>query len=216
MEAGVAKKIENFFGRYPVMTFDKGQILIMPGDDPKHIYHLTEGHVRVYDVSYGGDEIVVNVFKPPAFFPMSWPVAQVPNRYFFETGEKTKAYLAPPQDVLEFVKDNPDVLLDLLARLYSGAEGLTRRMAHLMGGSARSRLLFELIIECHRFGKRQKNGSYNISLSESELGARSGLSRETVNRGINELKKLNLLSVKHSGIILNDINALESRLGTDL
>ena len=51
---------------------------------------------------------------------------------------------------------------------------MQRRMAHLMGGTARSRLLFELINEAKRFGGRDKTGSYVLKMSESELGARSG------------------------------------------
>jgi CRP-like cAMP-binding protein len=148
MTLPVTKKVEQFFSRYPLKQYDKGEILILADEDPKYIYNLVEGHVREYDISYRGDEIVVNVFKPPAFFPMSWPIAKTPNRYFFEAAEKVKARLAPPEEVFDFIKNNADVTLDLLARLYIGVDGMRRRMAHLMGGSAKSRLLFELIIEC--------------------------------------------------------------------
>jgi CRP-like cAMP-binding protein len=124
--------------------------------------------------------------------------------------------LAPPEEVFDFIKNNADVTLDLLARLYIGVDGMRRRMAHLMGGSAKSRLLFELIIECRRFGKQQKNGSYLVMLNETEIGTRAGLSRETVSRGMKELKKLKLISINRAGIALKDLDALELRLGADL
>lgn len=216
MPSQVAKKTENFFSQYPLKQFDKGEMLLLADENPKYIYRLVEGHVREYDISYRGDEIVVNVFKPPAFFPMSWPIAKTPNRYFFEAGEKVKAHLAPPDEVLDFVRANPDVLLDLITRLYRGVDGVQRRMAHLMGGSANSRLLFELIIECRRFGKAQKDGSFLIKINETEIGTRAGLSRETISRGMKELKKLNLITVDHQGILLKDLDALEQKLGTNL
>lgn len=216
MDPQVAKKVAAFFGDYPLKEFSKGEVMILADEDPKYVYHLVEGHVREYDISYRGDQIVVNVFKPPAFFPMSWTLANVPNRYFFEAGETVKAHLAPVEDVYNFVKSDPDVAIDLLIRLYTGIEGLQRRMAHLMGGSAKSRLLFELIIECRRFGKQRANGAYVITISESEIGARAGLSRETVSRGLNELKKMDLISVGRQGIVLRDLDALERKLGPDL
>lgn len=216
MDPQVAKKVAAFFGDYPLKEFSKGEVMILADEDPKYVYHLVEGHVREYDISYRGDQIVVNVFKPPAFFPMSWTLANVPNRYFFEAGETVKAHLAPVEDVYNFVKSDPDVAIDLLIRLYTGIEGLQRRMAHLMGGSAKSRLLFELIIECRRFGKQRANGAYVITISESEIGARAGLSRETVSRGLNELKKMDLISVVRQGIVLRDLGALEQKLGPDL
>jgi CRP/FNR family transcriptional regulator len=216
MDPQVAEKVAAFFGDYPLKEFSKGEVMILADENPKYVYHLVEGHVREYDISYRGDQIVVNVFKPPAFFPMSWTLAKVPNRYFFEAGEKVKAHLAPVEDVYDFVKSDPDVANDLLVRLYTGIEGLQRRMAHLMGGSAKSRLLFELILECRRFGARRKDGSYIITISESEIGARAGLSRETVSRSLNELKRQNLISVSRPGIILKDLDALEIKLGADL
>jgi CRP/FNR family transcriptional regulator len=216
MNPKVAEKVGEFFGKYPLKRYDKGEVMILADENPAHIYYLIEGHVREYDISYRGDQIVVNVFKPISFFPMSWALAKVPNRYFFEAGTEVKAHLVPTQDAYEFVKSNPDVAIDLLTRLYSGVEGLQRRMAHLMGGSAESRLLFELILECRRFGKQQKDGSIFIKINESEIGARAGLSRETVSRGMNELKKSNLITVEHGGIVLKDLDVLEQKLGSDL
>lgn len=123
---------------------------------------------------------------------------------------------APPNEVFAFVKANPDVMLDLLARLYSGVDGMRRRMAHLMGGSAKSRLLYGLIVECRRFGKRAKDGSYLIKMNEAEIGARAGLSRETVSREIHQLKSDGLISVNRRGILIKNIDTLDKRLGQDL
>jgi len=142
MPSQVANKIERFFSNYPLKHYRKGELLILADEDPKHIFHLTTGQVREYDISEKGDEIVVNVFKPPAFFPMSWAINKTPNRYFFEAAADVTARLAPPDEALAFLKTNPDVMFDLLSRLYIGSNGLLRRMAHLMGGSARSRLIF--------------------------------------------------------------------------
>ena len=215
-EAKAGDKVRQFFSKYPIKTYNKGEVLILADENPQKISYIVSGHVRQYDISYRGDEVVVNVFKPEAFFPMSWAIAKTPNRYFFEAGENLKVHEAPPNEALKFLKENPDVALDLLTRLYRGVDGLTRRMAHLMGGSAKSRLLFEIIIECRRFGKKTTGQSYVIDMSESELGARSGLARETVSREIKSLKKLSLIDINRQGIIIKDINALENKLGPNL
>lgn len=216
MSRQVARKINEFFAKYPVKDYGKGEVLLLADEDPKFVFLLLEGNVREYDISPRGDEIVVNVFKPLSFFPMSWPIVRTPNRYFFEAAGKVTVRQAPPEDVLKFIKSNPDIMLDLLTRLYVGVEGLRRRMAHLMGGSAKSRLLFELITECRRFGQQSENGASIVKISEAELGARAGLSRETVSRELHELKKLNLISITRLGIVLNDLDALEKRLGSEL
>ena len=151
----------------------------------------------------------MNVFKPPAFFPMSWAINNSPNKYFYKAETDTELHIVPTGDALIFIKDNPDVMLDLLSRLYKGMDGLLGRMVHLMSGSAKSRLLYELVIESRRFGKKNADGSIQLSVSEGDLAGRTGLSRETVSREIHKLKNQDLVSLKHSGIIVKDIAAIE-------
>lgn len=216
MDAQVSTKIDQFFGKYPKRSYPKGQILVFADESPEHIYHLITGKVRKYDVSYRGDEVIVNVFKPPAFFPMSWAINHTKNKYFYKTEEQSELHVVPADDTLEFLKANPDVMLDLLSRLYSGMDGLLGRVVHLMSGSARSRLLYELIIECRRFGKKQEDGSYFLSTSESDIAARSGLSRETVGREIHKLKEKNLIGIERSGIIVKDLAEVQRLHGSEI
>lgn len=216
MTSEVSQKIEDFFSKYETRRFDAGQVLIYAGDSPAGIFNLVSGHVRQYDISPNGEEVVVNVFKPPAFFPMSWAINDTPNKWFYETGSKVALRQAPVGEAIKFLKDNPDVLFDLLSRLYSGTEGLQRRMAHLMAGSARSRVFFELIIAGRRFGKPQKDGVIFVNIRENELARRSGLSRETVSRELQKIKKMKLISMDHSGLLIKNLDKLEEELGDGL
>ena len=216
MTSDVAQKINDFFASYRLQYFKKRHILIYAGNEPPGIFYLISGQVREYDISDSGDEIVVNIFKPPAFFPMSWAINKTPNQYFFETTSPVSLKQAPADEALAFLKTNLDVVFDLLSRLYSGTDGILRRMAHLMGGSAYSRVLFELIIECRRFGKRQLSGTYIIDLHERELADRMGLSRESVSREIAKIKKLGLIEVSRKGLLIKNLTKLDKELGGGL
>ncbi len=211
----VAHKIETFFAEYPQRHYRKGQILIHAHDDPTHIFHLLEGKVKQYDISYRGDEVVLNEFKPPAFFPMSHAINRTPNVYFFEAETDVELQLAPIDETIAFLKTNPDVLYDLLSRVYKGTDGLLGRLAHLMAGSARSRVLYELLIECRRFGEPRDKGMV-VSLTESDLGARAGLARETVSREIAKLKDKGLISVIKNEIWVNDVERLAASISNEL
>lgn len=216
MDSVIGQKIAKHFGKYPLRSYPKGQILVFAGEDPEHIFYLIKGKVRQYDVSYRGDEVVVNVFMPPAFFPMSWAINKTPNKYFFKTETDTELRVIPPEDALEFIKSNPDVMLDLLSRLYRGIDGLMGRMVHLMSGTANSRLIYELIIECRRSKKADEHASYNLTTNESGMAARSGLSRETISREMHKLKAEGLVRVTNKGIVVKDLAKLEQKLGTEI
>lgn len=216
MDTDVADKVYRHFSQYPKRTYPKGQILVFADENPEHIFYLLKGRVRKYDVSYRGDEIIVNLFKPPAFFPMSWAINRAPNGYFYKTETETELHIIPADDALEFLKTNPDVMLDLLSRIYRGMDGLLGRVVHLMAGTAKSRLIYELIIECHRFGEQTKGAAYTLSLNEGDLAARSGLLRETISREMRKLKDQKLVAVSSKGIVVNDMEALERALGTEI
>jgi CRP-like cAMP-binding protein len=146
---------------------------------------------------------------------MSWAIAQAPNDYFFEAAVNITVRVAPPEDVLEFLNSNVDVLHDLLRRVYSGNEGMGRRLAHAMGGSAKNRVLHALIIEARRFGKKSGDG-YEINISESKLGASTGLTRETVSRALKELSEEKLIIPRRQHIAVPSLRKLEEYLGSGL
>lgn len=216
MNPAITKKIEDYLSKYPLRSYPKGQILVFGDESPEHIFHIVSGRVRKYDISYRGDEVTVNVFHPPAFFPMSWAINRTPNKYFYKTEVPTELHIIPADDALEFIKANPDVMLDLLSRVYKGMDGLLGRVVQLMSGTAKSRLLYELIVECRRFGTNDAGSSYSISASEVDIAARSGLSRETVSREIQKLKAADLIVVGPQGLRINNLSALQDMLGSEI
>lgn len=216
MVSATALKIESFFSQYRLRKYAKGQILILNGDTPEYIFNLVSGSVKQYDISYKGDELILNVFKPPAFFPMAVAVNKTTNPYIYEAETEIEIRQAPSSEVIDFIKSNTDVMYDLLSRVYRGTDVLLGRLTHLMSGSAKVRLMFELIVEALRSGELQKDGCYSISLNEKDLAARSGLSRETVNREIHKLKKDDLVKLSQKTIVICNIQELQKRIDFEL
>ena len=215
MDEQVRSQIESFFNSYPKRRLSKGEVLIQAGDDPEAIYHLVEGRVKQYDLSYRGDEVVLNTFKPPAFFPMSFAINRTPNPYFYEAETDLVFQPAPIADTLVFFKSHPDVVFNLLARVYSGTDGLLGRLAHLMAGSARSRILYELLIECRRFGTHEGQGAA-VALSASDIAAHAGLARETVSRELKYLKDENVVSIVKQQVHVNNLDQLAELVSHEL
>lgn len=215
MSEEVSKKISEAFAAYPERSYEKGQILVFGGENPPHIYYMISGRVRLYDISARGDELVLNVFRPPSFFPMAWAINRNDNNFFYRTEEKTVVRIIPTDDALTFIKSNPDVMFDLLRRVYNGMDGLFGRIVQLMSGNARHRLTYELAIDALRFGDKLKDGSYIIKETEGDLAARTGLSRETISREMLSLKKQGTVSITTKGIVVHDIEALRVLTDTD-
>lgn len=213
MDNTVANIVETFFSQYRVRKYAKGQVLILNGDEAEYIYQLVSGRVKQYDVTYRGDEVILNVFKPPAFFPMSLAINKTPNPYTYEAETDIEIRQVPANEAVAFLKNNPDVTFDLLSRVYRGMDGVLGRMAHLMASSAKGRLMFELLVAAKRFGVKQENGEVCVTLNETDLAARAGLSRETVSREMKKLASDGYVTLKSGTLTIRNLKAFEEKLG---
>ncbi|MCL4418167.1 MAG: Crp/Fnr family transcriptional regulator [Actinobacteria bacterium] len=215
MDEEVVKKIDKFFKQFKNQTYRKGEILIRPDDDPTGIFYLTKGYVKEYAITKKGDEIMLNIFRPISYFPMSWAINNTPNEHFYEAMTELSVWKAPRNDVLAFIKSEPDVLYDLISRVYRGMDGLLMRMTYLMAGNAYSRLIMELVIQTKRLGKKEGK-TYKLQLSEKEIAAESGMTRETVSREMKILKKKGLVTFLKKTLIIKDLHALEKELSEEV
>ncbi len=212
MKPATHQAIDDFFSEYPVKHYKKGHILILAGERTPSALYLTEGKIRVYDVTYRGEEIVINSFQPPAFFPLSLIINSSVTRYIYEASTDITVKQAPVADAMRFLETHPPVVFDLLSYLYKALDGVLERMVHFISSGAKNRLVYSLIAECKQFGELQNDGSYVVAISEKELGSRAGLSRETVSREARVLKIAKLIEVHHSSIVIPNLKRLERYL----
>lgn len=212
MDTSALKKIEKFYSPYKIEKYKKGEILIRAYQDPKKVYLLTEGSVKMYSISKSGKEFVLNTFKPVSFFPMSLAINNGENLYYYETLTPVKIKSAPVKKVVSFVKENPDVMFDLLQRLYKGIDGLLIKIDFAMTSDAKSRIIVELITQAKRFGTEDKN-RYELQISVSSLANNVGLARETVSRQLKILKEKKLITLKNKKMIIFNLNKLVEEVG---
>src|SRR6266545_4746184 len=98
MDTAVLNKIDAFFIQFKQQTYKKGEILIRADDDPSGIFYLKNGVVKEYAISKKGDELVINIFQPISFFPMSWVINETHNIYFFEAMTDVTLWRAPKDE----------------------------------------------------------------------------------------------------------------------
>lgn len=212
MKSPVQQKIDEFYSKYPERHFTKGQILIYAGDDPPGIFYLTSGQVKQYDITESGNETIVKVYKAPSILPLSWLINRTHNKYFYECFTDATIRSAPVDIVDVFLRDNSDVTYDLLSSAYAGMEDLYTRLIYAMGESAQNRTIMELLLECKKYGVQQPDGSYVLNIHESDIAARTGLSRETISRHLSSIIPNDLVTVGRKNITIRDIELLENEL----
>lgn len=196
-------RIAAHFNECPSGAFAKGDTIITAGENPTGVNYLESGIVEEYDITPEGTKVIVNVFKVGSFFPMSWAMNDTPNRYFFSALTDVTVRIDNPSNTLEFLKSNPDILYDLLSRVFKGTDAILRRLVHATSSVSSKRLMFELLLEAYRFGKDTGEGQKQINIRQNVLAARSGLARETVSRELQQLEKKGLILRYKQGIVIN-------------
>ncbi len=210
----ITEKIDSFFSQFQQKSYKKGDILINADEEPTGIFFLKNGAVKLYAISKKGEELVINIYKPIAFFPMGWAINNTKNEYYYEAITDAIVMKAPREKVLKFLQSNPEVLYDLVQRIYRGLDGLFTRMMYMMSGGAYDRLVTEIVIQAKRFGKHTTDGVIEFHVSEKELAAQAGMTRETVSREMKVLKEKNLVGFNKNTLTIHDLSLLEAELSS--
>lgn len=204
---------KQFLAQFPVVHHFKGVVFISPDTELNCIFYIETGTVRKYDITKFGEKVVMNVFTAPTLIPLSWLLNKTPNHYYFEALDDLALRCIPADVMSAYLQDNPTIVYDLLRQVYLGLENTQRRVAYLMRGSLKSRVLFELLIEARRSGDAQPDGSHIININETELAERAGLSRETISRELAKVFKSGDLCQRHGrSIIIRSLQELDEVL----
>ncbi|HEX7042083.1 MAG TPA: Crp/Fnr family transcriptional regulator [Patescibacteria group bacterium] len=213
MDDNVIKKLEEFFLKFPKYEYKKGEIIIQATGNPQGIFYIESGIVRRYYLSENGEEVTLNLYKPHAFLPMSWAIGNVTNTHFYEAMTPVVVNRAPREEVILFLKKEPDVVYDLLRRIYIGMEGLWMHLESLTAGNSYTKLVASLVVLAKRFGKKEENGlMVDLKMSERDLANYAGMSRETASRELQKLRKEKYVTFDKGIIIVHDIQKMEDLL----
>ncbi len=208
MNTSVTSGVDSFFAKYTKLTYRKGEVILRAGDPPAGVLYLKSGFVRQSFVAHSGDMLVLHVYKPGSYFPMTWVINDTSNRYYFEALTPVEILRAPREDVRRFLKDNPQVSEHFMSRILLGVSGLLSRMEHLVLDSAYRKTILLLLYYARKFSDEKVKGRLKIPLTHKEIAAWIGTTRETASLQIEALKKKKLISYDRRYIVITSVEAL--------
>ncbi|MBI2028847.1 Crp/Fnr family transcriptional regulator [Candidatus Gottesmanbacteria bacterium] len=211
MNKTVSTKLKKFFKNYPDVKTIKGTIILSSGDSGKNVFFLESGLVRSYSINKNGEETTLLLFKPFSFFPSIPLFLGKTNSYYFQTIIPSTLYKAPKEEVFEFIKTNPDILLDLTTRILKGIEGLFLQIELMGNGSAYQKLVNLLRVSTIRFGTTN-NHKISLPFTHQLIGSITGSKRETISRQLKKLREKNIIDITPGKIIIENSSLLESEM----
>jgi CRP/FNR family transcriptional regulator len=213
MNKDKVKEFEAFYKQFKIRNYKKGETLIRADDDPQGIFCLTKGYIRQYTISKTGFELTLHILKPISYFPMVWAVNGTPNVYYFEALTPVEVGRAPRDQVVNFIKDKPAVIFELLSELIEDyAESLTR-IEHLVFSDAYRRVISVLLYIAKHFGEKRGQGMIiNHRFTQQDIATLVGVARETASLELVKLEKKGLIKYIDHSILFESIKKLELEL----
>jgi CRP-like cAMP-binding protein len=210
------RELQSFYKQFTTRYYKKGEMLIRADDDPLGIFCLIKGYVRQYTISKTGFELSLHILKPVSYFPMVWAINGTPNVYFFEALTPVEVGRAPRDKVVNFIKDKPTVIFELMSELVEDyAETLTR-IEHLVFSDAYRRVISVLLYIAKHFGEGNDNGIIvRHRFTQQDIATLVGVARETASNEIVRLEKRGLVKLVDHSMMFENIKKLELELSSD-
>lgn len=192
-------------------TYAAGQAIYEQDASGSEMYRIVRGHVRLLVRDADGREAVFLQFGPGDFFGASSLVDGEARPHSAE------AVTQVDLDVLGLgafnrLRDNHPSFNDALIRLFARQMRVASEQLvafHLCGLRDRViRRLLELAMGHERDDAGK--GAVEVAVSQQELAALAGASRQRVNKVLGELQASGLVSLRKGAIVLNDRGTLQS------
>lgn len=211
MDGSAQQQLHDYFKQFPSKTLRSGQELLQPGQALSQVYFLEQGYVRQYVVSEDGVELTHHLYKPGSFFPLLLSLNHTDNRFYFEAFTEVTMRVAPISEVVGFLKEHPDLLVDLNRRLLAGLNGLLHRIETITFGTAQTRVANGLLFMVRHFG--QKIDDHIVitqPFTHKNLSHLIGLTRETTSLELEKLVQKQIIDRQQGNYVIIDHDKLES------
>lgn len=186
-------------------TFLKGKIIFSEGDEAEGLYVLISGRVKIFKVSREGKEQILHIIEAqepfgeaPAFAGTRFPASA-------EAIEDSITLFFPRESIIQLIKDDPSLALNMLALLSQRLRQFTVLVEDLSLKEVPQRLAAYMLLISHR----DKDDNIELNINKKQLASLLGTIPETVSRILSRMVAKNLIDVQGRRIKLIDKRALE-------
>jgi CRP-like cAMP-binding protein len=191
-----------------------GRILFERGDPGDSLMIVLEGRVKISSLSADGREIVLNFIDPGQVFGEIALLDGKPRTAGATTLEPSELFVLKRQAVLSFLEEKPLVAIRLIGVLCQKLRRTTQMLEDKILLNMAPRVARGLLRLAAEHGRRTAEGVLiDMKLSQSELGAYVGLSRENVNRQLSAWRDGGIVSLRGGRVLIHAPKDLEALAG---
>lgn len=209
------KIIKHFSAVRSTATYPGGAVLYLEKQDPRGVFVLCGGVVKLSISSSAGKTLILRIAKPGEILGLMAVLTNTPYEVTAETLHPCQVAFIRRDDFLSLLAKHPEMhqgVVKQLTTLYSGACEQLRTVG--LSASAPEKVA-RLLLDWASEGKPTKGGTQiKLPLTHEEIAEFVGTTRETVTRTLSDFKTKRLVLLQGSTLTIANRTALEA-LGGD-
>lgn len=185
------ESVKDVFPRATVRHYDKNQIICYDGDKPHHIFFISSGHIRYYDIDERGNDNILHINGPKNIFPMlyAFGIADEVNG-FYAAIDKVELVSVPLEDFHKVMKTNIEFSNALVRWFLGEIEQLVYRINSFEKTDARVKIMYALKYLAINYGHPAKEWQkLDFPVTQQFIADFTGLARETASSAMHGLEK---------------------------
>lgn len=190
--------------------FRRGEVLFHEGDPGDALFVVASGAVKVVVPSEDGEEAILATLRRGDFLGELALLDGAPRSASAVALEATETLALPREQFRALVASEPAIRDALLAAVAAELRRLTTHVAELHFLDLTGRLAARLARLADEHGERQPNGEIKLDapLTQSDLAAMIGATRQSVNKLLGEFEADGLLRMERDSIVVPDLARL--------
>jgi CRP/FNR family cyclic AMP-dependent transcriptional regulator len=192
-------------------TYPAGAILFLEKQDPRGVFVLCAGDVKLSISSGAGKTLILRIAKPGEILGLMATISNIPYEVTAQTLHPCQVAFIRRDEFLHFIAKHLEVYqaaVKQLSKLYSGACEQLRTVG--LSASAPEKLARLFLEWSPEANDSRKEMRINLPLTHEEIAEFIGTTRETVTRTLSEFKSRQLIALQGSTLTISNRPALET------
>lgn len=195
---------------------DQGSYIFMEGEKATHFFFIKEGKVRVHKLLEEGKEITIFIRERHDAFGEIGPFSGATYSCSSRAATGCEIYAIDQDSLFKILKANGSVATEFIKWMAEKLETSSSKIKDYLMFGAEGAVASFLIRLANLNGIQLKKGVLiEKPLTHYDISTHIGISRETVTRVLNDLKKEDIIYFRRNALLIKNMAYLRSLLDCD-
>jgi CRP/FNR family cyclic AMP-dependent transcriptional regulator len=190
----------------------KGELLFQQGDEGTALYIIVQGRIKI-SLSRRMDNVTLAILGQNEFLGEMALLDDLPRSADAIALDDSQLYVLNRKDFLSFLTNNGHIVYSILNALSRRLRKTDDQVAELCFLNLSARLAKRLVELAETQEPEENNpNTYDLKISQQELGNILGVSRESINKELKILRGKGVVSTSRNSIRILDFESLQKRM----